>query len=266
MWIDPLSRRLLSGAGLVPASQGRGPVVLMYHSVSAGKEPPHDQWSVSVKNLRKQLSLLKSKGWTTVCVRDLLKADSLSPRTVVITFDDGYADNFEHGFRVLNEYGMRGTWFIVSRKIGEPSRLDSRQIRQMAAAGMEIGAHTRNHTRLPELSIDKVKEEVSGSKSDLEDLLGMPVTSFAYPYGLFNDACVDVVRESGFDIACTTRTGWYGSEPDIFRVRRVAVFANDSLSVFARKLAFAGASVGWKYMVNYFISRVRSRVSGYETG
>lgn len=264
--IDPLSGRLLRGAGLVPASQGRGPVVLMYHSISAEKKTPTDKWCVSAKHFEKQISLLKKEGWTTVCVRDLLTADELPPKTVVITFDDGYADNFEYGFRLLAKYGMCGTFFIVSRKIGEPSRLDAQQLRKMSTSGMEIGAHTRTHARLPELSIEEVEGEVSGSKKDLEKLLGVPVTSFAYPYGLLNETSVDLVRKSGFRVACITRTGWYGSDPDPLHVRRVGVFADDTLSIFARKLAFAGTSVGWTHIADYFIRRIRSRVSGYEVG
>jgi peptidoglycan/xylan/chitin deacetylase (PgdA/CDA1 family) len=264
-WIDPFSRRLFSGAGLITANEGRGPVVLMYHSISRGRMNPPDRWGVSEANFKKQLKLLKSKGWTTVCVRDLLKADSLPPRTVVITFDDGYADNFEHGFKLLDKYGMRGTCFIVSRKVGAPSRLDTKQVKEMAESGMEIGAHTRTHARLPELDTAQIEEEISGSKKDIEDMLGLPVTSFAYPYGSFNEACVKVVRRAGFKVACTTRTGWFGSEPDLMRVRRVAVFSFDGLSTFARKVAFAGTDVSWGNMAGYFIDRIQSRVVGNAT-
>jgi len=264
--IDPFSRRLFSGAGLIPAHEGRGPVVLMYHSISRGRNKPPDRWGVSEANFKKQLGLLKSKGWTTVCVRDLLKADSLPPRTAVITFDDGYADNFEYGFKLLDEYGMRGTCFIVSQKVGAPSRLNTKQVKEMAASGIEIGAHTRTHARLPDLDAAQIEEEISGSKRDIEDILGLPVMSFSYPYGLFNDICVEAVRRAGFKVACTTRTGWFGSEPDIMRVRRVAVFSFDSLSTFARKVAFAGTDVSWGNMANYFIDRIRSRVVGNGAG
>ncbi len=266
MMIDPLSGRLLRGAGLVPASEGRGPVVLMYHSITAENKTPTDRWCVSAKHFERQIALLKKEGWTTVCVRDLLTANELPPKTVVITFDDGYADNFEYGFGLLARYGMCGTFFIISQNIGEPSWLDAQQLREMSGSGMEIGAHTRTHARLPELSTEEVEEEVSGSKKDLEKLLGAPVTSFAYPYGLLNELSVDMVRKSGYRVACTTRTGWFGSDPDPLRVRRVGVFADDTLSKFARKLAFAGTSVGWAHIADYFVRRLRSRVSGYEPG
>lgn len=277
MWIDPLSRRFLNGAGLIPARQGRGPVVLMYHSISNGRMSPANQWSVSARNFKNQLSLLQSEGWTSVCVSDLLHADSLPPRTVVITFDDGYADNFEHVFRILSDCGMRSTWFIVSRDVGKLSSwkdannqvrpmLAAQQLREMAASGIEIGAHTRTHARLPEMDMMRIEEEVTGSKKDLEDMLGLPITSFAYPYGLFNEKCVETVKKAGFTVACTSRTGWFGSDPDLLRVRRVAIFSHDRLSTFARKLAFADTNVAWDRMVNYLFTRIRSKVSGCETG
>jgi peptidoglycan/xylan/chitin deacetylase (PgdA/CDA1 family) len=233
----------------------------MYHSITPKDRPPIDRWEVSVNKFQDQIHLLKSEGWTTVCVRDLMHADSLPPRTVVITFDDGYADNFENAFKVLAKYGMRATWFIVSQRVGkQQSWLDSSQIREMAALGMEIGAHTRTHARLIELGVKKIEEEVRGSKSDLEDVLGLPVTSFAYPFGLFNDECVEAVRESRFQAACTTRTGWFGSETDLLRVRRVAVFSHDSLSAFARKIVFATSNVSWKKMAEYTADRIKSRL------
>ena len=254
-----MSKRLLKGAGLIPASQGRGPVVLMYHSIIPKGKKPLDRWELSVSNFYSQISLLKSEGWTTACVRDLLEAESLPLRTVVITFDDGYSDNFKNAFRRLAEYGMRATWFIVSKRVDKQSWLSSSQLHEMAAAGMEIGAHTRTHVRLPELNRSEIEDEVIGSKKELEAMLSLPIKSFAYPYGLFNEESVEAVRKAGFQIACTTRTGWFGSAPDILRVRRVAVFSHDSLSSFARKLAFATSEVSWKQMMRYTIGRIKSR-------
>ncbi len=138
--------------------------------------------------------------------------------------------------------------------------LNLKQLKEMINAGMEIGAHTRTHARLTELSPAEIKEEVAGSKKDLEDMLGVQITSFAYPYGLFNDECVETVRKAGFTIACTTRTGWFGSEPDLLRVRRVSVFYEDNLSVFARKIAFADNDVSWPRMTRYIFARLRDRL------
>lgn len=271
MWIDPLSRRLLRGAGIVPTSNGRGPVVLMYHSIVPNGSKAQTTWDVTAKKFRNQLQLLKHEGWHTACVRDLVHAESLPPRTVVLTLDDGYADNFEYAFRMLLDHEMRATWFIVTQHVGElsswpgsempvKSMLSEQQVLQMAAAGMEIAAHTRNHPRLPELSAQDVWDEVSSSKTELENILGQSVISFAYPYGDFNKDCIAAVKKAGYKVACTARPGWLGSEKDLLQVRRVAVFAHDSLSSFARKLAFADNDVGWGRMRTYAAGRIKSRL------
>jgi len=270
--IDPLSRRLLKGAGLVPASQGRGPVVLMYHSISRGNKLPDSRWAITEKSFRNQLQLLKDQGWHTVCARDLERRENLAPRTVAITFDDGFADNYDCAFLHLVHSGFNATWFVVTADIGKTSSwtdsgvphrpmLDQKQLQNMTAAGMEIGAHTRTHARLTELNQIGIAEEVRGSRQDLEDILGKPVTSFAYPYGRINDAAIEAVKRADFKIACTTRTGWLGSEPDPLKVRRVAVFNDDGLSTFARKIVFADTNVSWSRMFQYMISRIRSRLS-----
>ena len=265
--IDPLSRRLLKGAGLVPAGQGRGPVVLMYHSISRSSG---SVWEVSGRSFTEQLKLLSAEGWQSVCVRDLLSARALPPRTCVLTFDDGFADNME-AFRQLEKFGMKATVFVVSGDIGGssswkdegvPSRrmLDKEQLIEMNKAGMEIGSHTRTHARLTEAGRERLASEVAGSKKALEDVIGAPVVSFAYPYGLFSDESVQAVREAGYKLACTTRTGWFGSEKDLLRVRRVAVYNGDNLSTYARKLVFADNEVSWSRMTRYMASRFRARL------
>lgn len=262
MWIDPVSLRFFRNAGTIPASEGKGPVVIMYHSISSGGKIPEDRWSVSEKRFLEQIEFLSSEGWNTVCVRDLENVRLLPPRTVVITFDDGYRDNFGHGFLNLAKYNMRATWFVISRPRNKHFWLDESHLREMTAAGMEISAHTRTHARLPELDVAKIEEEVSGSKKDIEDILGLPVTSFAYPYGLFDDACVEAVRKAGFKAACSTRPGWFGSEPDFLRMRRVGIFSSDNLSTFARKIAFADTNVAFRQMAKYITNRIKSRLSG----
>ncbi|HEY4706125.1 MAG TPA: polysaccharide deacetylase family protein [Thermodesulfobacteriota bacterium] len=264
MYIDPLTRRLLRGAGAVPSSEGRGPVLLMYHSISSDA----GRWAVTEKSFREHIAILVSEGWTTVCVRDLKLID-LPARAVALTFDDGYDDNFRGAFLPLAEAGMRATWFIVSGAIGKganwdqgPGRrmLDGKQLREMESCRMEIGSHTRSHPRLTETGAGEIEEEISGSKKDLEDVLGSPVGSFAYPYGLHDEASVAAVRAAGYTAACTTRTGWYGSEKDQLRLRRVAVFPDDSPSAFARKLVFADNRVDWPTTARYMASRVRARL------
>lgn len=267
--LDPLSKRWLDQSGMVSADRGRGPVVLMYHSIEPSGQKPLSAWSVAARAFRNQMRLLQKTGWTTLMVRDLYELDSFPEKSVVLTFDDGFANNFEHGFRVLTGLGMKATWFVVTRDIGGNSSwpdpgmpvrpmLNEGQLREMLAAGMEVGAHSRSHRSLSDLAPQEIADEVQGSKENLETLLGEEVVSFAYPFGRFNQKCLEAVAAAGFKVACTTNPGWLGSGADLLQVRRVAVFAHDSLSCFARKLAFADTEVGWRKIAGYAAGRLAS--------
>ena len=263
MPIDFISRRLLRNAGT------HGPLALMYHSVVPGDGTPDWQWAVSERHFIDQLDLLRDEGWTTVCARDLTDPASLPKRSVVLTFDDGYADNYP-AFEALAQRSMRATWFIVSRDVGAMSGWDDgiaaqrmlsrEQLQTMAAAGMEIGAHSCSHARLTELDDARLADEIERSKTELADIVGGSVQSFAYPYGKHDDRAVAAVRRAGYASACITRPGWALRDNDPLRIRRVSIFAQDNLATFARKLAFADNDVSWRHMLRYASGRVAARL------
>jgi hypothetical protein len=100
------------------------------------------------------------------------------------------------------------------------------------------------------------------SRAVLEDMLGSQVTSFAYPYGAWDEISESAVREAGYQTACTTRTGWALREGDPLRIRRLTVFNRDSTSLLARKLTFASHDVGWRHMADYWGRRLVARAKG----
>jgi peptidoglycan/xylan/chitin deacetylase (PgdA/CDA1 family) len=261
--IDFISRRLLRDAGT------HGPLALMYHSVVHDNSVPEWKWAVSYRRFVAQLDLLRDEGWTTVCVRDLVHPAGLPDRTVVLTFDDGYADNYP-AFEALAQRGMQATWFIVSRNVGNmsgwddgvaPQRmLSGEQLRTMTAAGMEIGAHSCSHARLTELNDADLADEIVRSKTELAEIVGEPVQSFAYPYGKHDDRVVEAVRRAGYANSCITRPGWALRDNDPLRIRRVSIFAQDDLASFARKLAFADNDVSWRHMLRYASGRAVARL------
>lgn len=260
---DPLTRRLLARS--VP----HGPLVLMYHSVVPGRDTPAWRWAVSMARFIEQLDLLQAQGWATANLTELLSARTLPDKTVVITFDDGYADTYA-AFEELAKRGMRATWFMVTRDIGQLSgwtdevppqpMLSAEQLRIMHAAGMEIGSHTVSHCRLPNASAAMVAEELVRSRQELERVLNQPVTSFAYPYGQFDGAAVTAAREAGYQVACTTRPGWALRDGDPLRIRRISIFSGDALSIFARKLVFADNDVSWRHLAAYYAGRLARRL------
>ena len=263
-WLDPVSQTLARGAG------AHGPLMLMYHAVTPGAGTPPWTWAVSAGRLEAQLDYLVSEGWSAATMSSLLDPGQLPAKTVVLTFDDGYADNLV-AVDMLARRGMRATWFMVSGSVGQPPRwpadgrpegrlLSARELRDMCAAGMEIGSHTRSHCQLTETAPESWADELRGARDDLEALLGAPVSSFAYPYGKFNDATVEAVRAAGYRAACTTRSGWALRDHDPLRMRRVSVFNQDTLATFARKLAFADNDVSWPRLGAYALDRVKARM------
>ena len=249
----------------------RRPLVLMYHGTTAGTGTPASRYSINSLRFRQQLDFLQEYGWSTLCVRDLVGSVPLPPRSVLITFDDGYKNNFDNAFLPLVERGMRATWYVVSSRIGrhahwmgpenpETEMLESGQLREMVASGMEIGSHTSTHPDLTAIAADRVKQEIRSSKEDLESIFGFDITSFAYPYGRYNDLAVNNVRDAGYSLACGVRPGLVNTQLEPYQLRRVTVFAGDTLGTFARKLLFATNDAGWGKMARYAGNRMADRL------
>jgi peptidoglycan/xylan/chitin deacetylase (PgdA/CDA1 family) len=263
--IDFLSSRLLSDSG------GNGLVTLMYHSITPGNHKPSWQWALSFKSFCEQLSLLQDHGWTAICAEQLqTDINTLPPKSVLITFDDGYADNFL-AFEELAKRNIKATWFVVTKNLGQMSSwvdenspsnqlLTPVQLREMQDAGMEIGSHTHTHCRLTQASTQQIYEELNYSKAYLSKLLNKPVTSFAYPYGLYNSSVLSATQSAGYQVAFTTRSGFGLVNDNLLEVRRVSIMAGDSLSTFARKLAFADNDVSWSKLSAYVLDRVQDRL------
>jgi len=262
--IDPLS------AYVHKASGRHGPIILMYHSVVSGVGTPNWPWAVSLKNFISHLDFLKSEGWKTVTMGELAaQPHNWDNRTIVLTFDDGYADNFA-AFKEIKQRGMCATWFIATASIGTAPNwqdndrgttrlLNVEELLSMQSNGMEIGSHTHNHVRLTGLKKNQVTLELTDSQKELEDKLENKVLSFAYPYGDWNEDCELAVKNTGYKYACTTRPGWALRDNNPFRLRRISVFNSDNVSILARKLAFAANDVKWLHLAGYYVNRIKIR-------
>lgn len=258
--LDPLSERLFTAG---PPS----PVCLMYHATPFNGT--QSQWDVPIATFRQHLKLLKANGWDTRPVSQILQP--APAKTVFITFDDGYANN-DAAFEALVDNGFVATWFIVANTVGKTSAwennkqaqrtmLNAEQIQGMAKAGIEIGSHTSSHARLTELSCDEYIAELTNSKHALENITRQPVTSCAYPYGLYNQAIRDSAKQVGYQQACTTHSGFGLVDDDALQIRRISIYAHDSLSTFARKLVFGDNDAGWGKTASYLAHRLLNRFS-----
>ncbi len=169
------------------------------------------------------------------------KVDKREPlnRELVITFDDGYRDNYEYAAPVLQAMGLPATFFVVSEFIGSeivawwdrdlPLRqpwMTWDQVEQLSRDGFAIGAHTRTHADLATLSGEEAWQEIQGSRVDLEEKLGVPITLFAYPYGgehQMTEENRQLIRAAGFRCCCSCFGGINSRGVDPFLLRRVPV-------------------------------------------
>lgn len=153
-------------------------------------------------------------------VSAVLAAGNLRTRRVVLTFDDAWADNHAHVLGPLSRNRLPATLYAPSRLLGKPGYMTRTQLLEMDAGGVTIGAHSRTHPDLRACSPGELEREIRGSKEDLEDLLGKPVTTFAYPTGLMDDRVVAAVTAVGFTSAVTSRPGWWRPTTQPLRIPR----------------------------------------------
>ncbi len=243
----------------------------MYHSIAPGHGSPKWRWAISYDRFIEQLDLLNDAGWATARVSDLKNPGILKPRTVFITFDDGYADNYA-AFEALAARQMVASWFMVAGHIGARadwpgseqatlSTLSVSQLHEMQAAGMEIGAHGCRHLKLDAEPSESMRREVSQSKEMLEAVLGTEVTSFAYPYGRYDNRVIAAVKQAGFQFACSCRSGWAHLDFNPYDIRRIAILNNDTAGEFVRKLGFASNEAGITKLMAYYAGRIRARIT-----
>jgi len=249
----------------------------MYHAVAEALSPRERRYACPPERFARHMRALRGWGRTLVGLRDveahLAGERPLPEGAVAITFDDGFADNCEQALPTLRELAIPATVFLVSgaldghnewmRRQGYPARpmLTWEQARSMAAAGVELGAHTVTHPRLPELGRAAARREIEHSKRDIEDRTGVAVRYFAYPFGLFDQATRELVEEAGFALACSTRPGFNTRETDRFLLRRIEVAGSDSVHRLKQKLTFGTTEVGALTPARYYLGRLRRRLA-----
>lgn len=226
--------------------------ILMYHQIDA---PPARGTSlrgliVAPESFARQMSLLKLLGYRGLSMRDLepYLEGSRQGKVVGITFDDGYQNNRQHALPILQRHGFTATCYGVSSAIGGTNAwdhgtgietkplMDLQDWQAWLAAGMEVGSHTRTHADLTRLEPTMALHEIKASKAELETALGCEVRHFCYPYGRLQPEHAELVRQSGYRTATTTRRGRASAGDEPFTLRRIMIARATHLALFAAKV------------------------------
>ncbi|MFH1245908.1 MAG: polysaccharide deacetylase family protein [Candidatus Omnitrophota bacterium] len=223
-------------------------IVLMYHRVN--DDLPAGELVMPTRLFRRQMEYLRGD-FRVIGAEEMLeikKQHKGKPR-VMITFDDGYRDNYTNAFPVLKELGLTATIFLTTGYIDTNNKVDwyktvpwerdflnKDEIKKMADYGISFGAHTVSHPHLTRLNLQEAVREIKESKEIVKRLTAQPVIAFSYPYGDYNQEIKEVVKASGFPLAFSVHPGQNTSETNLFALKRKGMNGQDSSFDFKRKL------------------------------
>ena len=207
--------------------------IIMYHSVSP-KATHGNMLAVTPGTFERQMSFLKRHHYNVVSLEELVSLirdkKKIPAKTIAITFDDGYKNNYEFAFPILKKYNLPASIFVIVNEIGRPKndRLSWGEIMAMQDSGLvTIGSHALDPEPLINLkSDDEIKNQLYGSKKILEDRLGRSVNIFSYPEGLFNVKIRQFAIDAGYSGCVTTSPGRDYPDDDIFALKRLRISEN----------------------------------------
>lgn len=212
--------------------------VIMYHSIDYEKG---NELRVPKEAFKEQMRYLKEKGYTTLTLNEfysfLTKNKPIPDKSVVITFDDGYKDNYVNAYPILKEFGFNATIFVITSTIDtEKDYLTTEQLKELQANGIDIQSHTVNHDQLDKLPYVKQVDTLKSSKDNIEKKLGNSVKYIGYPFGKWNEDTIKAAKDAGYNMAFTTTSGWSDKNQGMYKLRRVYISANHNLKEFERRL------------------------------
>ncbi len=215
--------------------------ILMYHRV-ASFGATGELNVVSQKSFDRQMKYLKKHGYHVISLDDLIqgitKGVLFYRKSVVITFDDGYEDNYAKAFPTLKRYGFPAIIFVISDSVGKEGFVNWKQLLEMQGQEILIGSHTRSHAYLPDVpSQEQLLDEIVNSKRDLEKALGTEIKYFSYPSGGYTEEIKEMIVNAKYKGACATNRGYDRFNTGVYELKRIRISNNDNAVVMWAKLS-----------------------------
>lgn len=212
--------------------------ILLYHHIGFSLQGA-DVYYVSPEAFDQQMNLLYQWGYQTISVELLVRAikegAELPPKPILLTFDDGSETTYARALPILQRYGFKGVCYIVYNYIGIPRYMNADQIRALYTAGWEIGSHGLSHVDLT-THPNRQADEIVESRRRLQSLLGIPVLSFAYPFGAYDTDSLNYVHHADYIAAMGLGNQTLQGSKNLFYLYRQPVEGTDSLEAFASML------------------------------
>ena len=231
-------------------SLNKYPPILAYHSI----DDSGSGISVSLAEFNDQMLLLKKNGYKSLDLGEFVSIiknnGRIPPKSFILTFDDGYHNNYSIVYPLLQELGFTATIYLITGYIGgfcdwikdipvpKLKMLEWETILEMSGDGITFGAHTITHPHLTGLSNDQIEMEICKSRDLIKEKLGKKVTSFCYPYEDFDERVMNIVKKCDFDSACSGSLGVKNDINTLFSLKRIPIWPETTLSYF--RFAFSG--------------------------
>jgi len=216
--------------------------ILTYHAIGYGE----GSFFVTPENFSKQMEYIKKNGYEVITLDELVKGiqsnKHFKKNKVVITFDDGYQDNFKYAYPILTEFHYPATIFLITDYMGkEKGFLGWDEIRIMSKNNISFGGHTKNHFYLGIVENNTVaQEQIAGSKRAVEQEIHQPSDYFCYPGGGFNEKIKQLVAQAGYKGACATNRGFAHFNSDVYELKRIKVTNSDGNKPFSFWVKLSG--------------------------
>lgn len=209
--------------------------VLMYHSIST---IPGNNLGVPVQQFTEEMEWLHRQNYTTLSLEEFYEAlvnkTPVPEKPIVLTFDDGYSDNYDSAWPILHQYGFKGTFFVTTSSVG-PGMMNWDQLNDLVRQGNTVASHTVHHYDLATLSSKQQTDELSLSKKAVEEHLNNRVNALCFPSGRYNQTTLDLMPKLGFALGFTTEPGKVHKGDNLLTLRRLRIPGGMTLTAFQKQ-------------------------------